>query len=91
MKPLDKYELREMRQKFKSEKVRSLSPLFSQIIQIARDELFNDEEISIAFAEGLSNSKGDQYLVGALLGAAYLSKNREQHQKLISADKNNEE
>lgn len=78
LEPLDKLQLRETRQKFKSEKVRSLSPLFEQIIEIARGENFTDEEICVAFAQGLANLKADQYLVGALLGAAYISKNREQ-------------
>ncbi len=76
MKPLDKFELREARQKFKTEKVRSLSPLFEQLIQIARDENFTDEETVASCAEAFSKLKASEFLIGCLFAASALSQNK---------------
>jgi hypothetical protein len=69
--------LRETHRNLKSAKVRSLAPIFTQLIEISREENFSDEEIVEGFAEALSTTQANQYLVGAILAAATLSRNKE--------------
>ncbi|MBG1258405.1 hypothetical protein [Nostoc commune] len=76
MKPLDKFALREMHRKLKTDKVRSLSPAFQQVIELARLEGFSDEEIVSSVAEAFASLKGSEFLIGGIFAASALSLNQ---------------
>ena len=76
METFDKFQLREMHRKLRTDKVRSLSPLLEQVIEIARSENFSDEEIVSSCAEAFSKVKGSEFLIGCLFAASALSQNK---------------